>query len=41
LANVTQQQLDQVAAELNGRPRMTLGFTTPAEVLFKTVASTG
>ena len=41
LAHVTQEQLDQVAAELNGRPRETLGFKTPAEVLFKTVALTG
>jgi len=41
LAHVTQEQLDAVAAELNGRPRETLGFKTPAEVLFKTVASTG
>lgn len=41
LANVSQEHLNDVAAELNGRPRMTLGFATPAEVLFQTVASTG
>jgi len=31
LATVTQPQLDDVAAKLNGRPRQTLGFMTPAE----------
>ncbi len=41
MAHLTQADLDQVAHELNGRPRMTLGYATPAEVLFKTVASTG
>jgi hypothetical protein len=40
-SHITQEQLDQVAAELNGRPHETLSFKTPAEVLFKTVASTG
>ncbi len=28
---VTQSRLDDVAAELNGRPRKTLGFMTPAD----------
>jgi transposase, IS30 family len=33
LAGVTQEQLNQVAAKLNGRPRQTLGFMTPAQKL--------
>ena len=41
LKKVSQTQLDQVAAELNGRPRMTLGYKTPASTLIQTVASTG
>lgn len=41
LKDVSQAQLDRVAAELNGRPRMTLGYATPADTLFQTVASTG
>lgn len=41
LTDVSQAQLNRVAAELNGRPRMTLGYATPAEVLFQTVALTG
>jgi IS30 family transposase len=32
LSDYTQQQLDAVADELNGRPRMTLGYCTPLEV---------
>ena len=41
LTHVSQAELDHVAAELNGRPRMTLGYATPANTLFQTVASTG
>ena len=33
LAAVSQLELDAVAAKLNGRPRQTLGFMTPAEKL--------
>ncbi|MFT3776889.1 MAG: IS30 family transposase [Ottowia sp.] len=32
LSGYTQEQLDAVADELNGRPRMTLGYRTPLEV---------
>ena len=35
LAPVTQTELDRVADQLNGRPRETLGWETPAEALTK------
>jgi transposase, IS30 family len=41
LSNVTQRRLDAVARELNQRPRMTLGWDSPADTLQRSVASTG
>jgi cyclopropane fatty-acyl-phospholipid synthase-like methyltransferase len=35
--NSDQAALDAIAAELNGRPRQTLGFKTPSEVLAETL----
>ncbi|MEQ1650192.1 MAG: IS30 family transposase [Hyphomicrobiaceae bacterium] len=40
LSDYTQAELDNVAAELKGRPRKTLGFRTPAQVFNETVALT-
>lgn len=41
LAQYSQQELDKVAAQLNSRPRKTLKFKTPKEVIEKGVALTG
>jgi IS30 family transposase len=41
LTTITQRQLDAVALKLNTRPRQTLGWKTPAQVLAAAVASTG
>jgi IS30 family transposase len=41
LTPVSQAQLNRVAAELNTRPRKTLGYRTPAAVFADYVASTG
>ena len=41
LSHYTQAQLNAVARELNQRPRQTLDFQSPAEVLNQTVASIG
>jgi IS30 family transposase len=41
LSCYTQQQLDEVAASLNERPRRTLGFRTPAEKLNELLVAAG
>ncbi len=41
LSVYTQRELDVIAKKLNTRPRQTLSWRTPAEVLAGTVASTG
>jgi len=33
IASFTQEQLDEIAAKLNGRPRQTLGWKTPSQTL--------
>ncbi|MDQ3028530.1 MAG: IS30 family transposase, partial [Actinomycetota bacterium] len=38
---IVQAELDAVAAELNGRPRKTLGFLTPSQKFYEAVAATG
>ena len=40
LNRFTQPQLDAIAQELNGRPRQTLGWATPAERLAEVLAQT-
>jgi IS30 family transposase len=41
LSQISQAKLNQVARELNERPRETLNWRTPLEALKATVASTG
>ena len=40
LSTLTQRQLDAIALQMNTRPRLTLGFQTPADKLAEIVAST-
>lgn len=41
ISGYSQAQLNAMAQQLNGRPRKTLGFQTPAEMFSESVASTG
>ena len=41
LAGITQERLDEVAAKLNARPRKTLGFRTPAQMLSELIDGLG
>jgi IS30 family transposase len=41
LSHLSQDDLDAVARELNARPRKTLDYLTPADILAQTVALTG
>jgi len=40
LSGYNQTRLDEIAAELNGRPRQTLGWSTPSEAFARAVAMT-
>ena len=40
MQDFTQADLDRIAAEVNGRPRQTLGFKSPSEALAEMVAMT-
>ena len=39
LSNISQQELNEVAKLMNGRPRKTLGWMTPAEMMDKEIAA--
>ena len=41
LSGYSQRCLDRIAFRLNTRPRKTLGYRTPADILAQTVTSTG
>ncbi|TRZ91354.1 MAG: IS30 family transposase, partial [Rhodocyclaceae bacterium] len=41
ISGYSQAQLNAVARSLNGRPRKTLNYETPAERFSQSVASTG